>query len=101
MNSRSPLIDTVRCQTKRRLKYVVQRGCFDCGVDIYDIGHYYMVYDRIWAQTGLGRDNGLKLCLHCLAHRLGRRLRLDDFDTSPCNRDDDTRAAILDAVLGR
>lgn len=84
---------------RRLRKAYLRRDCLDCGIDVYDIGHYYMVHDQVWGQTGLGTDNGLKLCLHCLASRLGRRLRLDDFNAAEINRRDGTRRAILDAVL--
>jgi hypothetical protein len=58
-----------------------------------------VVHDDVWAQTGLGRDDGC-LCLADLARRLGRPLRLDDFTTALVNRSPATRAAILDAVTG-
>jgi hypothetical protein len=61
------------------------RECSDCRIDIYDIGHYYMVEDAVWAAAGLvskdhrSRVNDAKLCLPCLEARLGRLLRYEDF----------------------
>lgn len=59
-------------------------ACLDCG---YDSGRYYESAE-VWAATGLGPLDG-RLCLDCLACRLGRSLRLDDFpDDAPFNRED-------------
>jgi hypothetical protein len=75
------------------------RDCLDCGIDIYDIDEYYMVYDHVW-RAAAGKDDwdGMKLCLGCLSERLGRRLYLDDFKPMPLNRDERTALAILRAV---
>jgi hypothetical protein len=52
--------------------------CLDCGVDTIECGHYYMVHDQIWAQSGCS-PNGGTLCLCCLHRRLGRELTYEDF----------------------
>ena len=31
------------------------RCCVHCGVDVHDLGEYYMVTNDVWAQSGLGR----------------------------------------------
>jgi hypothetical protein len=68
-----------------------------------------MVFDSVWAQSGLGRYDGF-LCLDCLARRLGRPLRLSDFNDAPVNEDHrdvivtalrEQRDAVLDAVVRR
>jgi len=50
--------------------------CHDCGVDLHDIGHYCMLTNPVWRQTGL--DDGY-LCLDCIERRIGRPLRYTDF----------------------
>jgi hypothetical protein len=52
--------------------------CVDCGRCTSSIGEYYMVYDEIWAASGLEPNDGM-LCLRCLERRIGRELSLDDF----------------------
>jgi hypothetical protein len=57
--------------------------CLDCGIDIGG-ADYYMVHDDVWAESGLGKDDGM-LCRRCLAQRLGRRLTPDDFTDAVVN----------------
>jgi len=52
--------------------------CVDCGKCTSSSGEYYMVYDDVWAASGLGGNDGM-LCLHCLEQRIGRDLSFDDF----------------------
>jgi hypothetical protein len=52
--------------------------CIDCGKCTSSSGEYYMIYDEIWAASGLEPDGGM-LCLHCLERRIGRHLTIDDF----------------------
>ena len=53
-------------------RYLSERyPCNDCGVDVLEIGDWYMAR-KIWDELGLGwTDN---LCLACLEKRLGRPL---------------------------
>jgi hypothetical protein len=81
-------------------EYEFRRSCRDCGIDVFDRGHWYMVTDRVWALAARGSLDGF-LCLDCLADRLGRRLELLDFTMAPTNRSDHTRWAILEAVTGQ
>ena len=74
-----------------------EEHCIDCGVDTFEIGEYYMVYDPVWRAAGMEPDGGM-LCLGCLSDRLGRRLYLDDFNPLPMNRRRCTARAILHAV---
>jgi len=41
-----------------------------------------MVEDTVWAAGGLEPDGGL-LCIGCLERRLGRRVKRDDFKSTP------------------
>lgn len=61
--------------------------CVDCGVDTTPCTHrrgcrhtgkweYYMLRDDVWAAAVM--DRGF-LCVGCLEHRIGRRLRPSDF----------------------
>jgi hypothetical protein len=57
--------------------------CNDCGLvtrgEAYGDEHeYYNVHDDIWAQSGLGPNDGM-LCIGCLEKRIGRKLKSDDF----------------------
>jgi hypothetical protein len=52
--------------------------CLDCGVDTIKSGHYYMVRNHVWAQSGCSPNGGM-LCLYCLTRRLGRKLKPKDF----------------------
>jgi len=56
----------------------------------------YMVKDEVWAEAGLATED----LAHptCLAKRLGRPLRLEDFTDAPCN---DIVWAIFDPYLPR
>ena len=56
--------------------------CLDCGGST--VGELYMLHDQLWAETGLGPDDGF-LCIGCVEKRLGRRLKPDDFTGAPCN----------------
>lgn len=59
------------------------RGCADCHSHIYEVA-YYMVYDSIWNLVS-SENEKQRLCLTCLAKRLGRKLTRDDFTNAPCN----------------
>src|SRR5262245_47681959 len=52
----------------------------DCGADFDEFD--YMVEDTVWAAGGLEPDGGL-LCIGCLERRLGRRVKRDDFKSTP------------------
>lgn len=52
--------------------------CRDCRIDVIDADEWYMVNNDVWAQTGLGKQDGY-LCLDCLEHRLGRPVLNGDF----------------------
>jgi excisionase family DNA binding protein len=54
--------------------------CLDCKRDVSKAGHYYMVSDALWAESGLAKDGG-QLCLDCLEARIGRPLADSDFTT--------------------
>ena len=53
------------------------KRCNDCGVDVWEIGDWYMAPSKIWGdKLGLGWDDNL--CLTCLERRLGRPVKLGD-----------------------
>jgi hypothetical protein len=60
--------------------------CVDCHLDTSPVGldEYYMVHDEVWAQSGMGGNDGM-LCLFCLEARLGRTLEWTDFTDIPMN----------------
>lgn len=60
--------------------------CLDCGLDTSMRGacEYYTLLSHVWADTGLGRDDGM-LCIGCVETRLGRELTPDDFSDCPLN----------------
>ena len=66
----------------------VEGKCIDCGeettfrVDRAD--EYYMVRDALWKKAHPQQKG--KLCIGCLEHTLGRRLRPRDFTDAPINR---------------
>ena len=68
-------IEKVPDTGKRRWR---RQFCLDCARDTYKLEHYYMVRDKMWAAAGMKPDGGM-LCLDCLQHRLGYRLKLSDF----------------------
>jgi len=56
--------------------------CIDChmqvrGGEYGDVHEYYNVHDDVWAQSGLGPDDGM-LCIGGLEKRIGRELKADD-----------------------
>jgi hypothetical protein len=54
-------------------------GCEDCGTKVTRSAlGWYMVHDRIWAESGLGPHDGY-LCVPCLERRIGRSLVWNDF----------------------
>jgi len=59
--------------------------CHDCG-DLDRAGEdpheWYMIHDKLWAESGLGPDGG-HLCVGCLEKRLGRQLAPADFKDVP------------------
>ena len=57
----------------------VERGlCRSCGYDTIEGDEYYMVTDKVWAQSGLGVMGGM-LCIGCLEAHIGRPLCRQDF----------------------
>lgn len=57
--------------------------CVDCGIDTRDIGESdYKVKSKV---GGIGRCQGLELCLGCFEHRIGRKLNFKDFAHSMQN----------------
>ena len=68
-------------------KLKLRTCCRDCARDTTKIGHWYMVWDHVWAASELGREDGV-LCLDCLQRRLGCELTLEDFmPADPATRD--------------
>lgn len=61
----------------------INNKCRDCGFEVR-WGEMFMVHDPIWAETGLGYDDGL-LCVGCIEKRLGRELVKGDFTDAPLN----------------
>jgi hypothetical protein len=49
------------------------KQCVDCG----DVEDYYMVHNRVWKKAGLKPNQCC--CCRCLAVRLGRPLKYEDF----------------------
>jgi hypothetical protein len=48
--------------------------CNDCGVNVVEIGEFYMCPDKVWkGELGLGWEDNL--CLGCLDERLGREAK--------------------------
>lgn len=66
--------------TKSRRKFL----CLDCGVDTGKLGEHYMLIDKTWALTGLGKHG--MLCVTDVERRIGRRLSKADFNDSYLNR---------------
>jgi hypothetical protein len=82
-------------------------NCKDCMVNTSDIGEFYMVQFELWASLfgetykpewhepfGATRDPDYReyaekckgmLCIGCLEHRLGRKLKPSDFLDAPIN----------------
>ena len=68
--------------------------CLDCGVNVVEIGEYYMISSAIWEKK-LHLKWSDNLCIGCLESRLGRKLRgftcepgiigFGDFISSPEN----------------
>lgn len=74
-------------------------SCLDCGGSTRIAGEYYMVRPEVWAEA-MPSGKGM-LCLGCLAQRLGRLLRQDDFLDCPLNNDPRVRRSDrLRALLG-
>jgi hypothetical protein len=46
--------------------------CNDCGIDVLEIGDWYMAAKKLWEDLGLGWH--ANLCLLCLERRLGHRV---------------------------
>jgi hypothetical protein len=44
--------------------------CRDCGLNVIAVGHYCMLRDRVWRETGVGLTDGV-LCLDDIEQRLG------------------------------
>src|SRR5262245_19757464 len=59
---------------------LVSFDCVDCGADFDEFD--YIVEDAVWAAGGLEPNGGLR-CIGCLERRLGRRLKRDDFKSTP------------------
>jgi hypothetical protein len=80
--------------------YDQQRRCVDCGIQTYTQAHeFYLVCDKVWKQTGLGKNGGM-LCIGCLEHRLGRELVRADFVANDINLNrTQTRSPRLQARL--
>lgn len=47
--------------------------CLDCGVNVIEIGDWYMCPPETWGGLGLGWE--YNLCIACLEARFGRKLR--------------------------
>jgi hypothetical protein len=63
--------------------------CVDCGVDVHEIGEYFIVHNTVWNSAWLGRYRSPigdgQLCIGCLERRLGRTLMACDFADAPVN----------------
>jgi hypothetical protein len=75
--------------------------CRSCRFDTIEGHEYYMVTDKVWAQSGLPKLGGM-LCIGCLEAHIGRPLVRQDFtdcllNTMPQNK----RSARLRAALER
>jgi len=70
--------------------------CRDCGLDAIEIGEWYMVHHAVWEQACRPED---VLYIGCLEQRLGRKLRVTDFNGAPVN--DPTKASISDRLRDR
>jgi hypothetical protein len=68
---------------KKALREIANDLCMDCGVDTYEIGHYYMIHEELWLSIN-PKDSG-QLCLDCVECRLGRKLTRVDFTKAPIN----------------
>lgn len=68
--------------------------CLDCGVDTGKIGEHYMLIDKTWTLTGLGKYG--MLCVQDVEKRIGRRLAPADFNDSYLNK---PRTGIISARL--
>lgn len=63
------------------------RRCLGCGLDTVTAREYYMLRDHVWAETGVGPQEGV-LCIGCVEGRLGPRLNRWDFTSAPVNDDE-------------
>ncbi len=63
----------VVAMSKLSKQVLARYRCNDCGVNVVEIGDWYMATPKIWRQQlGLGWDDNL--CIACLEQRLGRRV---------------------------
>jgi hypothetical protein len=64
-------------------------NCWDCTVNTYDIGEYYMVTNELWELATIYADNechtDVMLCIGCLENRIGGKLVASDFPNLPIN----------------
>lgn len=66
--------------SKSRKKFL----CLNCGVDTGRIGEHYMLIDKTWNLTGLGKIG--MLCVEHVEKRIGRKLNAADFNNSYLNK---------------
>jgi hypothetical protein len=59
-----------------------KKPCRDCNKFLYQTSPY-MVGDDLWNDAGLHPNE--KCCLTCLSNRLGRKIKIKEFTTAPCN----------------
>lgn len=64
---------------KSRTKFL----CLDCKVDTGKIGEHYMLVEKTWVLTGLGKYG--MLCILDVEIRIGRKLVASDFNSSYLN----------------
>jgi hypothetical protein len=58
-------------------------NCLDCGENTARLDEYYMVRGEVWRfAVPVGRG---MLCIGCLEHRIGRKLRPRDFTPARVN----------------
>jgi hypothetical protein len=79
------------------IHYLGALDCVVCGINTSEIGEYYMVADAIW--DTYGPADGC-LCIGCLEHRMGRRLRPGDFLNAPVNGEHERQSDRLRDRLG-
>jgi hypothetical protein len=75
---------------KSRKKFL----CLDCGLDTGKAGEHYMLLEKTWKLTGLGKFG--MLCILDVEKRIGRKLVSQDFNDSYLNN---PRTGIISARL--
>ena len=70
--------------------------CNDCGVDVLELGEWYMASTELWEQQlGLGWSDNL--CIGCLEQWLGRRVVVGDIGPASSSQNDPYSPAVKNA----